>query len=58
MKRTIFKFIWKGSIEKTLLNSKRTAGGLTIPDVKLYYRAIVIKNCMVLVQKQTCRSMD
>jgi hypothetical protein len=27
-------------------------------DLKLYYRAIVIKNCMVLVQGQTGRSME
>ena len=48
----ICKFIWnnkKPRITKTLLKDKRTSGGITMPDLKLYCRAIVIKNCRVLV---------
>jgi hypothetical protein len=46
LERAISKFIWnnkKPRIVETVLNNKRTSGGITIPDLKLYYRAIMIK---------------
>jgi hypothetical protein len=33
----------KLKIMKTVLNNKRTARGFNIPDLKLWYRAIVTK---------------
>ena len=46
LERAIRKFIWnnkKTRIAKALLNNKRTSDGITMPDLKMHYRAIVIK---------------
>jgi hypothetical protein len=46
LERAICKFFWNNKkpwIAKTILNNYRTSGRITMPDLNLYYRAIVIK---------------